>query len=337
MAATAPFSNLKPMRVYRCFAAGLLLAALCACAPAQKWRLIVTGDDRWNTNAPRPGLDKDGVNVTGLAILNKAIIAEHPNLLLISGDTVGGAESDAEQTSQFKTWMDVMKPVYDSDIKVLVVRGNHEMHCPHSSDIWRSVFSGKFQNPGGGPAGEEDMTFALNYQNAVIIGFDQFFTEKPKVNQPWLDQVLAANKKPHIFLFAHKMAFEAGNHDDGMELDPAARDAFWNSIAKAGGRTYFCGHDHYYDHASVTGANLPQDKAIHQFIVGTAGAPFVKGNKPINGNGSWTVNHLSHVENRLGYVVVDVDGDKATLTFKGQDASGAFVPMDTWSYTATHS
>ncbi len=296
--------------------------------------MIVTGDDRWNSGHPREGLDRDGVNVTGLSQLNAAMMKEKPEFILFSGDVVGGAKTDDEQRSQFKTWMEVMKPVYDAGIKVLTVRGNHEMHCPHANDIWRETFSGKYANPGGGPEGEEDMTFALPYKNALIVGFDQFQSDTPKINQPWLDSVLAKNKKPHIFLFAHKMAFRAGNHVDGMELDQTARDAFWNSLAKAGGRTYFCGHDHYYDHATVTGPGLSEDNAIHQFIVGTAGAPFVHKKNDGGGDGVWTVKHLSHVEDRLGYLVVDVDGKKATLTFKAQDAGGNFVPVDTWSYVA---
>ena len=85
--------------VRKLFAVSTLIVCLVPCAFAQKWRMVVTGDDRWNTNSPRTGLDQDGVNVTGMTELNKAIIQEKPDVLLFSGDTVGGANTDEEETS----------------------------------------------------------------------------------------------------------------------------------------------------------------------------------------------------------------------------------------------
>src|SRR5579862_4508584 len=129
------------------------------------FRFVVTGDDRWNTNHPRAGLDENGVNVTAMKRLAKAIIDEKPTILLFNGDCVGGMKADEDEASQFTTFMQTMKPIYDAGVKVLVIRGNHEMHAPHSADIWRKVFAGPYANPGGGPAGEEDLTYAYTYGN----------------------------------------------------------------------------------------------------------------------------------------------------------------------------
>ena len=53
-----------------------LVAGLVLARPVQKpIRFIVTGDDRWQTQAPRPGQDENGVNVGALKRLNAAIIA----------------------------------------------------------------------------------------------------------------------------------------------------------------------------------------------------------------------------------------------------------------------
>jgi hypothetical protein len=312
----------------------LLAAAIGTMAVAQDHvRFIVTGDDRWNTGSPRPGQDQNGVNVTDLTRLNNAIIAEKPDVLLFSGDLVGGGETDAQESSQFDTWIQTMKPVYAAGIKVLTVRGNHEMHCPNPADVWRKAMSGPRQNPDNGPDNEKDMTFTYALKNCLFIGLDEFQTANLGVNQEWLDKVLNAPHPPHIFAFAHKMAFFSGNHTDGLETVPAVRDALIKSLAAAGARTVFFGHDHLYDHTSAKLDGWTDDQAIHQIVIGTAGAPFVNGKKQPATDGVWTLNHIAHVEHQLGYAVVDVDGPKVTIVYKSESSPGNFQAADTFSYT----
>ena len=297
-------------------------------------RFIVTGDDRWNTKAPRPGLDENGVNVTGMSRLAKAIIAEKPEALLFNGDLVGGGATDEEETSQFDTWFKVMQPVYDAGIKVLAARGNHEMHCPGAKAVWLKAFSGSHANPMTGPAGEEGMTYAYPLKNCLFVSLDQFQTNTLGINQAWLDTTLKASHPKHVFAFAHKMAFFSGNHDDGMWTVSDARDKMMQSLKDAGARTVFFGHDHLYDHVAAKMTGWSDDETIHQFVVGTAGAPFVKGKAIIPDKANWTINRVAHVEQKLGYCVVDVDGDKVTVTFKAESAPGVFEAADTWTYTA---
>lgn len=291
------------------------------------FRFIVTGDDRWETKAARAGLDENGVNVTGMKRLAKAIIAEKPVILLFNGDTIGGGTDEVE-ASQYKTFMGVMQPIYDAKIKVLVVRGNHEMHAEHANELWRSVFSGPYANPTDGPAGEEDLTYAYTYGNTLFLGLDEFMTPKCVINQAWLDKTLAEKKATHIFAFAHKMAFKSGNHVDGMNTVPEDRDKFLLSFAGAGGVTLFFGHDHLYDHLTASAGG----KTIHQVVVGTAGAPFVHGTSTEATDGRWSLTHLGHVEGKLGYCVVDIDGTKVTVLFKAGTAPGVFETADSFSY-----
>lgn len=308
----------------------LTLASFCHCQ--DHFRFIVTGDDRWNTNHPRAGLDENGVNVTAMNRLAKAIVGEKPAVLLFNGDCVGGTKSDEAEASQFDTFMKTMKPIYEAGIKILVVRGNHEMHATHSADIWRKVFSGPYANPGGGPAGEEDLTYAFNYGNALFLGLDEFQSISPNINQDWLDGVLAQNHPTHIFAFAHKMAFISGNHDDGMNTIPEARDRFLNSFLKAGGRMVFFGHDHLYDHETALKNGWPKSKELHQVVVGTGGAPFAHGINTEATDGDWALTHLGHIEGRYGYCVVDIDGSKVSVTFKGETSPGVFEAADKFSY-----
>ncbi len=309
----------------------LVLALAVSSAFADHVRFIVTGDGRSETKAPRAG-DKNGVNVEGLGILNRAIIAEKPNLLLFSGDLVGGTKTDADELIQFQTWMDAMKPVYDAGIKVLTVRGNHEIHCEHPADVWRQVFSGPFANPNNGPAGEEDMTFTYEAGDALIIGLDQFQGSDAHINQAWLDGVLAKNKKAHVFAFMHKMAFRSGRHDDGMETDPDARDKFVMSLVNGGSKAFFCGHDHLYDHLMLTKAGWPGSKYIHKYMACTAGAPFFNGTDRSGKNSDWVLNPMAHEENTLGYILVDVDGPVCTITSKAVNSLGESRVIDTFTY-----
>lgn len=292
-------------------------------------RFIVTGDDRWDTHGGRAG-DENGVNVAGMKRLAAAIVAEKPSLLLFNGDTIGGGD-DAQEASQYKTFLGAMQPIYDAGIKVLAVRGNHEMHAAHADDLWRTAFSGPYANPGNGPKGEEDLTYSYRVGDVLFLGLDQFSAaQEPVVNQAWVDKTLAASSATHVFAFFHKMAFKGGHHVDGMNTQPAARDAFLKSLGAHGGTVIFAGHDHLYDHLAATKDGV----TIHQVIVGTAGAPFYHGTSTEAADGGWTLNHMGHIEGKLGYCVVEVDGKKVNVVFKEETSPGVFEKADSFSYSA---
>ncbi len=294
----------------------------------------MTGDSRSDLTNPREGMDVNGVNTLILGEIAQMALREKPAFLLFSGDLGVGGKTDAQIESQWNTWFESMAPVFNAGIRVYTVRGNHDIFGQHPAQNWRKAFQGKYAMPANGPTPEKDMTYSFSYKNALIVGLDQFQGEKAHVNQAWLDRTLRTDKKQHLFVFAHKMAFRVGVHVDNLDNDVVARDRFWNSIAAAGGRTFFCGHDHLYDHTAFTASGWPMKKAIHQFLIGTAGAPFYHGNDRNGANGPWLQTPISHIEDKFGYTVVDVDGPKVTITFKARQAPGVYVAADTWSYLA---
>jgi len=304
--------------------------ALLATASADSWKFIVTGDGRSGKNRPE---DHNGVNTVIMTELAKAMISEKPKFVLFSGDLIVGPKTDEEMESQLTTWLGIMKPVYDAGIKVYNIRGNHEMHVPHPEVVWRKMFVGPYSMPENGPKGEEGMSFTVNYENTLIIGIDEFQTPELKVNQKWIADVLKANKAQHIFAFSHKMAFRSGNHDDGLEVDPPSRDSLIKMLIGAGERAIFFGHDHLYDHRTVTAPGAPASKTLHQFVVGTAGAPLVHGTDDPGNNSDWKVEKLKHIEDKYGYAVVEIEGPKVTITFKGRSATGVYDVADTYSYS----
>ena len=294
---------------------------LAGCGQAP-WRFIVTGDSRGNDN---------GVNTTILGELAAEIVKWQVDFVLLSGDLVNGYVDQVVLESQLNTWRDTMQAVYDAGIGVYVVRGNHDVGNPAGVTAWNNVFKDEFSVPGNGPAGQKNLTYSVTHKNAFIVGVDQYVKLR-RVNQAWLDAQLAANTKPHIFVFGHEPAFKA-RHSACLDDYPADRDAFWASIEKAGGRTYFCGHDHLYNHGRVDDDGDPSND-IHQYIAGTAGAPLVDWPGSYDGdNSDYTAENIYHAK-EYGYVLVEIAGLDVTLTWMERVGAGKYKAKEVWSYTA---
>lgn len=321
------------MKNLKALAALALCGASVLCFGQNHLRFILTGDSRWNDGRPRPG-DENGVNAAAMKTLAKQIVAEKPNVLLFTGDCIW-ATTDEEEASQLQTFLGLMKPIYDAGVKVLVIPGNHDTHAPHADEYWRKAFSGPYANPDNGPAGGNDLSFYYKTGNVLFVGIDEFVhgdKGAPTVNQQWLDSVLAKNPATHVFAFAHKLAFFAGHHDDGFNQEPDVRDSMMKSLSDAGCHMILFGHDHFYDHELALKNGWPESRAIHQVIVGTAGAPFVHGTSTAPSDGDWKLTHLGHGEGALGYAVIDIDGNHVSVVYKTEKSPGDFEPADSFSY-----
>ena len=317
------------------------------------WKFIVTCDSRGSTN---------GIQQTVLSELVTEILSRGVDFVLFPGDLVSGYRSigPAGFEAELRAWIDMMNPVYNAGIGVYVSRGNHEImdvwgyyirpdidpednHATRWLNVFGSDLYPEQMLPDNGPASEKYMTYAVTHKNAFIVSLDQYaginHDTVHTVNQQWLDAQLAANTKPHIFIAGHEAAFRA-LHADCLDNMPAERDAFWASIRNAGGRTYFAGHDHFYNHALLDDGDGNPDNDIHQYIIGTGGARPYAWSPPYSGDNSfYTVEQLYHAEN-YGYVLVEVDGFNVTLTWMGRHTldlgiPGIYQPGDVWSYTVS--
>ena len=137
-------------------------------------RFVAAGDTRGNDN---------GVNTVILAEIVQATIDEGADFIIVAGDLVNGSSDSAELESQLTTWRTVMKPLYDAGIGVYPCRGNHDTG---SKAAWDNVFSGIYELPGNGPAGEKNITYALTHDSIFIVVLDQYL-DRSRVNQAWLD------------------------------------------------------------------------------------------------------------------------------------------------------
>ncbi len=320
------------MKAHRLVFAALALLTLPS-AFAEKWSFVVSGDGRSDTKHARPE-DKNGVNVVITGEIAQATMNEKARFLVWTGDLVGGSKGQEDFEKELLTWRGVMQPLYTAGIGVYPVRGNHETHCPQGVAVWNKVFSGMYALPQNGPSSEKNLTFYVESGPVLLVGLDEYSTPKPAINQSWLDETLAAHKKPFIFSAGHEAAFMDGHHTDVLDADPPKRDAFWNSLIKAGARTFFAGHDHLYDHMLITREGSNPGPELHQFVAGTAGAPFYAPGPYAGVNTGWNISRVKAIGQTYGYLLVEVDDTEVTITFKGRTAPGVYVPMDSFRYSA---
>jgi hypothetical protein len=312
--------------------------------PATTWKFAVISDTQDNNKEKS---HKSCINDTVVQAIAADILREKPDFVLVAGDLVNGwfRNGGADYTTQYANWKKAMGPVYQAGIKVYPIRGNHDSgperlalpplppHLeppPEAPILLKKAFRNAFPEPyipKNGPAGEEGLTYSFTHKNAFIVGLDQFTSGQHQVNQDWLDRQLAGNRSPHIFVFGHEPAFEAG-HPDNLSFYPKERDRFWDSLGRAGARIYFCGHDHFYNRALIP------DQAGHpirQIIAGTGGGPLktwsgvYKGNSRVKGE---YYNGDHH-----GYLLVTVNGPQVTVAWKALVKPGM---ADVWQVLDTY-
>lgn len=286
-------------------------------------RFAVIADSRGGDN---------GVNTAILGEIVEAIRSEQVEFVLMGGDLVTGSKDLSVLESQLLNWRDTLGPLYEAGVRVLPTRGNHDLgnRDAESKAVWDRVFTGEYALPQNGPVGEENITFSFASENVLVLGLDMY-VELRQVNQAWVDAQFEKNDRPHVFVFGHEPAFKV-LHKDCLDDHPAQRDVLWESIAAEGGRAFFSGHDHFYDHARIDDGDGNPDNDVHQMIV-TSGAPLY-GDGPYDGeNGKWTPVRILH-EKQVGYVLVEIDGLDATLTHKSRTGPGVFMADDVFEYRA---
>ena len=317
---------MKRLNSKRLVLISLLLTSLLLTGCAQpKWTFIVTGDTRSS------GSDPNGVNIAILTELVNETVETNPDFILFTGDLVNGYNPQPELQKQLNNWLSTMMPVYKAGIAVYPARGNHDLGDPPADTAWNSIFKGRFNLPKNGPKGHKKLSYSFTHKNAFVVALDQYI-ETRRVPQQWLDKQLAKNKKPHVFIFGHEPAFKT-QHTACLDDYPIQRDTFWAAIEKAGARTYFCGHDHFYNHATVDNDGDP-DNDIHQYIVGSGGAPLRDWSGKYDGvNSDYTIQKIYHAK-QFGYCLVEIDGPDVTITWFERTAPNCYLPKESWSYSA---
>lgn len=354
------------------FFISIILSIISSCTPVSKvpknqeqkienesWKFVAFGDSRGQNS-------ENSVNVAILEKLVADIIQQEVDLVMFTGDIcyghanrkdLGDKGALEDLKKQMLLFRNTIKPLYEHNIDVYLVRGNHESTqyypdlpgtpdhrpiWPDTKKIWDEVFSGPYQMPQNGPENEKNVTFYVNHKNALLLGLDLYTARdnrrnedgsipKPstkRVDQVWLNEVLKEHKDiPHIFAFTHEPAFKVDHRDcmqgdDSYGLDYSVfRDSFWQSLGKAGASVYFCGHDHGYALAKIKG---PSDKSpMYQMVVGTAGAGTSIQAVYDGYNGEYQIESLDQSQS-YGFVLGKVNGRSLSLTYRYLDQEGLF-------------
>lgn len=301
---------MRPTRLGNGFVLAVTLAAwLSDLAWAGPWRFAVFGDTRGTGGEADPYFSPVILPELASAITN---LSPRPDFLLIPGDLINSGS-----LAGFQAWRDALAPVYDAGISIYPVIGNHDANDPAS---FATAFGSDI--PTNGPATELGRTYFVVHSNSLIFCLDTCVNLN-RVNQPWIDSVLATNTRPHVFAQGHMPAFKA-YHSDCLDDYPDARNAYWNSLRNAGCRIYFAGHDHFYNHARIDDGDGNDANDIHQMIVGSGGAPIYPSYQYDGTNSPYTP-QLVYSEFQYGFVVVEVDGYSATATWHHRTGPNSYI------------
>jgi hypothetical protein len=301
-------------------AASLICFSVMGAVFAAPWRFVIIGDTHTSTDSI--GVVNSGDSIRVLKEMVPFFIADSAQLVLIVGDIVdaGLGINAANLRKQLLEWRTIMQPLYQKGIGVYPIRGNHEADANGNIAVWNAIFTGAFALPGNGPAGEVNLTYSFSHKNALFIGLDNYVTDHVhEVNQAWLDRQLSANAQPHVFVFGHEAAFKVF-HDDCLDDSMAGRTLFWQSLADAGAKAYFCGHDHFYDCSRIDDGDGEPGNDLYQMLVGGGGG-FLMPNFRYNGsNAPYTPVNVYH-NVKFGYVLAEVGGEgdsdrNVSLTWK---------------------
>jgi len=305
---------------------GLAAALAAPPAGAAQWRFVFFGDTQDETWGP-------WINTNIFAELSRAVVREQASFLLFGGDM-----ANHPQPAVPPAWTNIAAPLYEAQIPIFPTIGNHDEWA-----IAETVQAVGHMLPDNGPPGEIDQTYAVAFSNALIVVLNAFIPGREyTINQPWLDAVLQTNTLRHVFVMSHPPAFPVYHNTNAcLALYPDRRDALWRSLVRAGCRVYFSGHDHFYDRCRVDDGDGNPENDVYQVVSGTGGAAIYpdsywyayRGTNGIGNDGPWLPTRILH-DPANGYVLVEIEDERVTLTWKRRTGPDTFEPNDVFTYVA---
>ena len=326
----------------------LLLASLflaVACGKGDSWKFAVISDTQGSHAV------EDCINRSILEKIAADIVAEKAKIVLVSGDLINGwiRNYGKDFPEQYGDWKTAMKPVYDANIEVYPIRGNHDDGperlvlpplpperdpAPEALKRLRAAYRDAFKEYSylsAGPDGKDGFGYSFVYRNVFFVGMDLYNGEQHRVNLKWLAGEFEANAQPHVFVYGHEPAFEV-IHKDNLSYYREERDLFWDMIGNAGCKIYFCGHDHIYNRSQIADST---GNEIWQVIAGTGGGRLRKW------EGEYKDAHVKgqyHNQDYHGYILVAINEGKAVIKWKAlvDEAAGKWKVLDTFSYANSY-
>ena len=241
---------------------------------------LVYGDNR----------DRDADHLAVIA----AMLPEHPDFILQTGDMVSRASDDL----QWQRYFAAAAPLLHN-IPMYPTLGNHELRF--DSEAYH--FFRYFALPAGGTHRRRPVYYSFRYSNALFIAIDG---NSPYDNEQagWVERTLIGARNDeqisHIFVFVHQPPYAVGAYCGSERLQ---RKIVPLLIQQPKVRAVFAGHEHAYQHLERQG--------IRYFVSGGGGAPLYHRSQSCNFEDDIAL-QLFRAEHH--YLRVQVDGEHATLT-----------------------
>ncbi len=218
-----------------------------------------------------------------------------PKYLFFAGDLVLGYENDTVKlASQLTNWLNLYKasPLFGTSVQLVALEGNHETQdkaagkksFPAAERTFVRVMHDYILG-NNGPAitglvpgtdslttDQSQLTYSFNYKNDhfVLINTDPVGRDAI-ASYKWLANDIKSarlNGARHVFAIGHKPAysgrFKAG--PDGLDVNPAQRDSFWNTLEQYQADAFFSAHVH------VSDTIQPHLNKTWQIIAGNGGS-----------------------------------------------------------------
>jgi hypothetical protein len=153
-----------------------------------------------------------------------------------------------------------------------------------------------------GPPGAEDTTYSFDFENSHFIALNEYYDGRsdavrrdnfPDATFEWLEQDLAATRKPLIWVIGHIPIQSLPDMDTGrnrhagesLSKDPDRLEQFLQLLKRHHVRAYICGHTHNCSVARVKG--VWQADSGHARGAGDKGAPSTFLKFRISGERAW--------------------------------------------------
>ncbi len=225
------------------------------------------------------------------ALMVAAMLAEAPAFTVHTGDLVANGENEPDWAWFFDIEANLIR-----NVPLYPALGNHEADGVRYLEL--------FEMPED--SSQSENYYAFQYATTGVVTLDLYLSPYgPGSDQYiWLENTLAAwQDDPQIRLklvVLHHGPYDSGPHASNTSV----RNDLVPLFETYGVQAVFAGHDHLYERSTVNG--------IKYVVTGGGGAPLY------STTGDWWTQYAESV---LHYVLVEVEGPRATVTARRMDGT----------------
>lgn len=310
-------------------------------ASAPEWKFAFMSDHKLDQAT-------DALNATNLPAVQRIaadIVAQKASMVITGGDLIDGrGQGVAGLNAQYEAWLGAMAAVYNAQIPVYAVPGNHEYWGDTKNNClaaWNATIAPRLPASRTNNPAHPDMEYSFVFKNVLFLGLNQNQFEQG-VNRPyyyhgndidWITSQLSgrdAAAQPHVIAFGHMPQFQTG-YEWTDHNHKSNREEFWNTLGAAGANIYLTGHTHLSALASAQ--TKDGSKAIYQVLAGSGGAEKDSWNGNYAPSEAARITALDKDTSYEGYALVTISDRQVTMEWRYYDpAAGVFKSRAGFTY-----